>query len=79
MHARGGAGILPPRRSHRYLLHTETDGTVTGYASYRMKESWTETGHPDGTLTAPPAAPVALAASYAVAVIVCVPTAGVQA
>jgi len=46
---------LPEHRhgatARRYLLHTETDGTVTGYASYRMKESWTETGHPDGTLT----------------------------
>jgi len=35
----------------RYLLHTEADGTVTGYASYRLRESWTDTGHPDGTLT----------------------------
>ena len=37
--------------ARRYLLHTETDGTVTGYAAYRMKENWTDTGHPDGTLT----------------------------
>ncbi|TQN43942.1 putative acetyltransferase [Blastococcus colisei] len=35
----------------RFLLHTEEDGTVTGYAAYRMKENWTDTGHPDGTLT----------------------------
>ena len=41
---------LPEHRhgatARRYLLHTETDGTVTGYAAYRMKASWTETGHP---------------------------------
>jgi predicted acetyltransferase len=46
---------LPEHRhgatARRYLLHTEDDGTVTGYAAYRMKEHWTETGHPDGTLT----------------------------
>ena len=35
----------------RHLLHTEPDGTVTGYASYRAKDSWTDTGEPDGTLT----------------------------
>ena len=35
----------------RHLLHTEPDGTVTGYASYRVKDSWTDTGEPDGTLT----------------------------
>ncbi|TFV64919.1 UNVERIFIED_ORG: GNAT family N-acetyltransferase [Bacillus sp. AZ43] len=35
----------------RHLLHTEADGTVTGYAAYRMTEGWTDTGHPDGTLT----------------------------
>jgi predicted acetyltransferase len=35
----------------RYLLHTEPDGTVTGYAAYRVKASWTDTSEPDGTLT----------------------------
>ncbi len=46
---------LPEHRhgatARRYLLHTEADGTVTGYAAYRMTERWTDTGHPDGTLT----------------------------
>jgi len=43
--SRNGATAL------RFLLHTETDGTVTGYASWRMKESWNDdTGEPDGTL-----------------------------
>jgi predicted acetyltransferase len=46
---------LPEHRhgatARRYLLHTETDGAVTGYAAYRMTEGWTDTGHPDGTLT----------------------------
>src|SRR3954468_151725 len=50
-----------PRRAHpeprrgaparRYLLHTETDGAVTGYAAYRLTPAWTETGEPDATLT----------------------------
>jgi predicted acetyltransferase len=35
----------------RYLLHTESDGTVTGYAAYRMTGEWTDDGQPDGTLT----------------------------
>ncbi|MGY1637593.1 GNAT family N-acetyltransferase [Geodermatophilus sp. SYSU D00742] len=35
----------------RYVLHTDPDGTVTGYAAYRVKEGWTDTGEPDGTLT----------------------------
>jgi predicted acetyltransferase len=35
----------------RFLLHTETDGTVTGYAAWRMKEGWDDdTGEPTGTL-----------------------------
>ncbi|WP_448613622.1 GNAT family N-acetyltransferase [Modestobacter sp. URMC 112] len=38
----------PPRQ---LLLHTEADGTVTGYARYRVKSSWTDTSEPDGTLT----------------------------
>src|SRR4051812_27643796 len=36
----------------QYLLHTEADGTVTGYAAYRLKGSFTDTGEPDGTITA---------------------------
>jgi predicted acetyltransferase len=35
----------------QYLLHTESDGSVTGYAVYRLTSSWTETSEPDGTLT----------------------------
>jgi predicted acetyltransferase len=35
----------------RYLLHTEPDGEVTGYASYRVKPDWTETSEPDGRVT----------------------------
>ncbi|RBY75782.1 GNAT family N-acetyltransferase [Geodermatophilus sp. TF02-6] len=35
----------------RYLLHTEPDGTVTGYAAYRVKAAWTEDGETDATLT----------------------------
>jgi predicted acetyltransferase len=34
----------------RFLLHTEPDGTVTGYATYRMKGAWTDDAEPDGTL-----------------------------
>jgi predicted acetyltransferase len=35
----------------RHLLHTETDGTVTGYASWRVKSTWDDdSGEPDGTL-----------------------------
>jgi predicted acetyltransferase len=34
----------------RFVLHTEPDGAVTGYAAYRVKGSWTEGGEPDGTL-----------------------------
>jgi predicted acetyltransferase len=34
-----------------YLLHTEPDGEVTGYAAYRVKGDWTDHGEPDGTLT----------------------------
>jgi predicted acetyltransferase len=35
----------------QYALHTEADGVVTGYATYRLASSWTETGEPDGTLS----------------------------
>ena len=35
----------------RFALHTETDGTVTGYAAWRMKGTWDDdSGEPDGTL-----------------------------
>jgi predicted acetyltransferase len=37
--------------ARQYLVHTDADGTATGYAGYRVKASWTETGEPDGTLT----------------------------
>jgi predicted acetyltransferase len=44
-HQREGSSAL------RFLRHVEPDGTVTGYASYRVKSGWTGTGEPDGTLT----------------------------
>ncbi|RBY93531.1 GNAT family N-acetyltransferase [Blastococcus sp. TF02-8] len=34
-----------------FALHTETDGSVTGYAVYRMKEGWSDAGEPTGVLT----------------------------
>ncbi|MCW2743237.1 MAG: putative GCN5-related N-acetyltransferase [Blastococcus sp.] len=34
----------------RFLLHTEDDGTVTGYAAWRLKEGWIDDTEPDGTL-----------------------------
>jgi predicted acetyltransferase len=34
----------------QYLLHTEADGSVTGYAAYRVKAAWTDGGEPDSTL-----------------------------
>ncbi|MPQ97384.1 GNAT family N-acetyltransferase [Modestobacter sp. I12A-02628] len=37
--------------ARQYVLHTETDGTVTGYAAYRLKAVWTEGNEPDGVLT----------------------------
>jgi predicted acetyltransferase len=37
--------------ARQHLLHTEPDGTVTGYATYRVKASWTDNSEPDGTLT----------------------------
>ncbi|RBY94694.1 GNAT family N-acetyltransferase [Blastococcus sp. TBT05-19] len=46
---------LPERRrgatARRFALHTEADGSVTGYATYRVKATWTDAGEPDGTLT----------------------------
>ncbi len=53
------------RTARRYLLHSDSDGTVSGYALYRRKPDWGETG-PDGTvfvielLAAHPAARAAL-------------------
>lgn len=50
--------ILQDEKEHRhgaterrYLLHTEPDGTVTGYAAYRVKPGWSDGAEPDGTLT----------------------------
>ncbi|MGY1814896.1 GNAT family N-acetyltransferase [Blastococcus sp. SYSU D00820] len=34
----------------QFLLHTEADGRVTGYAAYRVKMSWTDGGLPEGTV-----------------------------
>jgi predicted acetyltransferase len=36
--------------ARRHVLHTEIDGTVTGFATYRMRPGWTDGGEPDGTL-----------------------------
>jgi predicted acetyltransferase len=33
----------------QFLLHTEADGTVSGYAAYRIKAGWTDGGEADGT------------------------------
>ena len=37
------------RTARRYLLHAEADGTVTGFATYRRKADWTDSG-PEGTV-----------------------------
>ncbi len=37
------------RTARRYLLHAEADGSVSGFALYRRKADWGETG-PDGTV-----------------------------
>ena len=34
----------------RFLRHVEPDGTVTGYAAYRIRSAWTDDGQPDGTV-----------------------------
>jgi predicted acetyltransferase len=42
-----------PRRrgtSRRYLVHTEPDGAVTGYAAYRVTSAWDDDGAADGTV-----------------------------
>ncbi|MGY1708378.1 GNAT family N-acetyltransferase [Geodermatophilus sp. SYSU D00758] len=35
----------------QYALCTEPDGTVSGYAAFRLKAGWTDAGEPDGTIT----------------------------
>ncbi len=53
------------KTARRYVLHADADGTVSGYALYRRKADWGETG-PEGTvfvielLAAHPAARAAL-------------------
>lgn len=34
----------------RFLQHVEPDGTVSGYAAYRVRSGWTDGGQPDGTV-----------------------------
>jgi predicted acetyltransferase len=36
--------------ARRHALHVEPDGTVTGFALYRLKSSWSATSEPEGTL-----------------------------
>ncbi len=36
--------------ARRHALHVESDGTVTGFALYRLKASWSATSEPEGTL-----------------------------
>jgi predicted acetyltransferase len=44
----------PDQRSgateRRFLRHVERDGTVTGYATYRIRSAWTDDGQPDSTV-----------------------------
>lgn len=37
--------------ARQHVLHVEGDGTTTGFATYRLKSSWTDAAEPDGTLT----------------------------
>jgi predicted acetyltransferase len=37
--------------ARQLVLHSESDGTVTGYATYRIKAAWSETSEPEGSLT----------------------------
>jgi predicted acetyltransferase len=39
--------------ARRHLLYTEADGTVTGYACFRIKSSWTEGSEPENSLAVP--------------------------
>jgi len=36
--------------ARQHVLHVEDDGVVTGYATYRIKASWTDEGEPDSRL-----------------------------
>jgi predicted acetyltransferase len=36
--------------ARRHVLHTEPDGTATGFATYRAKSSWSDTSEPEGRL-----------------------------
>ncbi|GAB3348563.1 GNAT family N-acetyltransferase [Modestobacter lapidis] len=36
--------------ARRHVLHTEADGEITGFATYRVRPGWTDGGEPDGTL-----------------------------
>ena len=36
--------------AHRYLLHSDPDGTVTGYAAFRIKSSWSDQGEAEGEI-----------------------------
>ena len=37
--------------ARRYVLHTEPDGAVTGYAHYRVKSAWSDASMPEYVLT----------------------------
>ena len=37
--------------ARQFALHTEPDGAVTGYATYRVKARWTDAAEPASTLT----------------------------
>jgi predicted acetyltransferase len=37
--------------ARQHVLHVESDGTVTGYATYRVKSGWNDGAEPEGTLT----------------------------
>ena len=37
--------------ARRYVLHTEPDGTVSGYAHYRVKATWSDSGEAENVLT----------------------------
>ncbi|CCH87005.1 Putative GCN5-related N-acetyltransferase [Modestobacter italicus] len=53
--------------ARQHVLHTEADGTVTGYATYQVRGSWSDEGEPTGTLTVTEvraAAPAAYAALW---------------
>jgi predicted acetyltransferase len=39
------------RPAQQLLLHTEADGTATGYATYRRTARWSESSEPEGELT----------------------------